>query len=438
MRAQLRWFWSRLDANYWFYPALFVLLGLFLALIGTWLDQRGYGQDLAKDLPPLAATPDSAQTMLSVIASGMIGVAATVFSITIAAVAYASGNYGPRLLTNFLEDKGNQLSLATLIGTFVYSLTVLSSVRGSHEQSVTDVAEQAGTGFVPQISLLGAYLLTALCVAVIVFLLNHIPSSIRINGVLRDIGHRLLQDIRGNYDECDDPPEAEPAPPGQQLRACGTGYVQMIDFEDLAQFAKEQDIRIALNVRTGDFIHPGIVMAFAIGEPEGDEDLARRIEESISLGADRTPTQDPQFLLDELVEIGLRALSPGINDPFTAVAALHWIGAATSELGQRDLRKHEGTCDGERRVYPLPDPFDHYLTRGFGAIRSAVATSPIAARVMLETLGNAAQSISSRRRCELLQAQADMLLDQAQLALEGPDWESVRERHASLSEHFGS
>ena len=103
------------------------------------------------------------------------------------------------------------------------------------------------------------------------------------------------------------------------------------------------------------------------------------IENCFNLGASRTPEQDPQFLIDELVEIGLRALSPGINDPFTAITALHWLGAATAELGARDLVKMDRNDDGDgdlaEIVFPLPDDFAHYLRRGFGAMRSAVATS---------------------------------------------------------------
>ena len=129
MMVKLRWFWTRLDANYWFYPALFVVAALTLAVVALSLDHRGYGAAIEAAGPPFAATPGSAHTMLQIIAGSMLSAAATVFSITIAAVAYASGTYGPRLLANFLEDKGNQFSLATLLGTFVYALTVLNSVR---------------------------------------------------------------------------------------------------------------------------------------------------------------------------------------------------------------------------------------------------------------------------------------------------------------------
>ena len=434
MRARLRWIWSRLDANYWFYPAMFVVLAAALGITGTALDRAGWGEQLAENFHFLAATPQSAQTMLSIIASSMIGVAATVFSITIAAVAFASGTYGPRLMTNFLEDRGNQLSLATLIGTFVYALTVLASVRGSGEEPVSSGAAslaEGSNGFVPQLSLLGAYALSALAVGVIVYLLNHIPSSIRINHVLEDIGRRLVFDIRERYPRAAAGEEPDPAAPGDPLVATRTGYVQMIEFDGLAKWARDEGYRLALKVRTGDFVHPGMALALVAAEQQAD-DAARKLEEHMSFGAVRTPKQDPQFLIDELVEIGLRALSPGINDPFTAITALHWLGAATAELGQRNLVKQVGVVDDERYVWPLPDDFAHFLARGFGAIRSAVAASPIAARVMLETLANAREAIPDAARCGQLSEEAGRLMEQARLLLAGPDLAIVTERHAAL------
>ncbi|WP_156502006.1 DUF2254 family protein, partial [Erythrobacter sp. HI0063] len=131
----------------------------------------------------------------------MIGVASTVFSITIASVAYASGNYGPRLLTNFMEDRGNQFSLATFIGTFVYAITVLRAVRKAEETPLFATEPTAMSGFVPQISLLTAFVLMLLSIAVLVYFLNHVPASIRVNAVLEGIGGRLLRDIKRLFPE---------------------------------------------------------------------------------------------------------------------------------------------------------------------------------------------------------------------------------------------
>ncbi|VVS98765.1 DUF2254 domain-containing protein [Erythrobacter sp. EC-HK427] len=436
MTANLKFALLRLTANYWFYPALFSLgaAGLALAMIAA--DRSGaaaflYGLD---GFTP--AQPKGAADMLTVMAGSMIGVAATVFSITIAAVAYASGNYGPRLLTNFMEDRGNQLSLATFIASFVYALIVLRAVRAEGEVPA-GAAEAAAAlpGFTPQLSLLVAYILMAVCVAVLVYFLNHIPSSIRISTVLEDIGERLIRDLRETYPVEDALQDAREPVAGTQVRSQATGYVQFIDFTGLETAAKEHGAVISLMIRTGDFVHRDLpLLQIAGADPEG---FAGDLRAAFTFGANRTASQDPQFLIDQLVEIGLRALSPGINDPFTAITALHWLGAATAEVGRRDLRKDvcgkgvEDCC-----VIPRADDFSHYVERGFGSIRSAVAASPNAARIMLEAIENAAAPIPHAKRRQILRQEGDALMEQARLTLSGPDLERLETRYREFTDTF--
>ena len=437
--SELRWLWARLTGNYWFFPTLFAILAAALALGMVALDQAGMAEWLNEQEVIIPARPDGASNMLSVIASSMIGVAGTVFSITIAAVAYASGNYGPRLLTNFMQDRGNQLSLATFIGTFVYALIVLRAVRAENEATANakDAAATALPGFVPQLSLLVAFGLMALSVGVLVYFLNHIPDSIRINTVLRGIGQSLLDDIAELFPQTGGGEEPRDRREGVPVRAESAGYIQFIDFDDLADAAEAQDCCLLLQVRTGDFIHAGMVLARVV-DAEADDRLADAVRDAVTVGSARTPEQDPQFLIDELVEIGLRALSPGINDPFTAITALHWLGAATAELARRDLRK--GAAAGkaaEGRVIPLADDFAHYLARGFGVMRSAVATSRPAAMVMLDSLRHAAGAIDDEHRAGLLQREGERLLEQARLALDGPDLQELEARHALFARALG-
>ncbi len=434
MTAQIRFLWARLNANYWFYPALFSVLAALLAFTLVWLDRSGATAWLNRTGWLIPARPGGASDMLTVMAGSMIGVASTVFSITIAAVAYASGTYGPRLLTNFMEDRGNQLSLATFIGSFVYALVVLRSVRAEDETAL-GAAGDALPGFVPQLSLLVAYAIMALCVAVLVYFLNHVPASIRINTVLEGIARRLLALVREAYPVEDSFAEARQPVPGKQIGANAAGYVQLIEFEGLEKVAKDHGAIISLKVRTGDFVHRDLPLVEVSGTAA--DAVAAAICECFTLGPSRTPEQDPQFLIDELVEIGLRALSPGINDPFTAITALHWLGAATAEIGRRDLRKHVGGEDpDDGPVIPLPDDFAHYVRRGFGSIRSAVATSPIAAEVMLDTLANAAVPIADAGRRQVLREEGKLLGEQALLALAGPDREALSERLKSFETRF--
>lgn len=434
MISTLRSLWLNVNASYWFYPALFSLTAALLAILTVWLDRSGFAQGLSEVSWIQPSRPEGARTVLTVIAGSMIGTAATVFSITIAAVAYASGTYGPRLLTNFMYDKGNQLSLGVFIATFVYALMVLRVVRGEEEQPPSAMEEAATTlpGFVPQLSLLIATVMALFAVAVLVYFLHHIPDSIRINTVLKGIGRRLLRDIRSRFPDNGGNDEPQAQADGEPVSGLAAGYIKIIDFEALDEVADEHGAVIALKVRTGDFVHPHVPLAEVSGAEPSDA-LAGAIRDAFSTGGMRTPTQDLEFLFDELVEIALRALSPGINDPFTALTALHWLGAATAELGFRDLDRgpEQGGYD-RARVQPLQDDFAHFVERGFGGIRASAAGSVIASLKFLDALYSAALAANSDWRRARLRDEGERLMEQARTALAGPSLEQVEARYRNF------
>ena len=425
MIARLRALWQGTRASYWFYPALFTTSAALLAILTVWLDRHGAAQWLTSHEWVDEARPEGARNVLNVISGSMIGVASTVFSITIAAVVYASGSYGPRLLANFMEDRGNQLSLATFIATFVYSVLVLRVVRDAYETA-------GDPGFVPQLSLLIATGLMAASIVVLVYFLNHVPASIRINAVLEGIGERLLRSVRDRFPkECAAEQQDQP-PQGAPVAATGTGYIQIIDFAGLDRIARDVECRIELRLRPGDFVHPDVVLLAVVGA-KPDDAMADGLRDWFSLGAMRSPSQDIEFLIDELVEIALRALSPGINDPFTAVTALHWLGAATAQIGARDLRGGPDRGDYDwNRIVPMNDDFDHFVRRGFGGIRAAAATSPIAAAQFLDCLLGAGSTISLTGRRARLREEGALLMAQARLELAGPSLDEVEARYCDF------
>ncbi|UAB77953.1 DUF2254 domain-containing protein [Erythrobacter sp. SCSIO 43205] len=435
MTAEIRFFWARLNANYWFYPATFAILAAVLGFVAVYLDRNGFAQFLSNYDWLVPVRPKGAVDILTVMAGTMIGVASTVFSITLVAVTYASSSYGPRLLTNFLEDKGNQVSLAAFIGTFVYTMIVLRSVRAEDEvaASTSDAVATNLPGFAPQLSLLIAYLMVGACVGVLVFFLHHVPSSIRISMVLEKVGKQLLNAVRDTYPIEEEFRDARQSEGGETIAATSSGYVQMIDFEDLEHCANEHGCILSLRVRTGDFVHRDLPLLDVKGASA--QDLREAVQPHFTLGPVRTREQDPQYLIDQLVEIGLRALSPGINDPFTAITALHWLGAVTSEIARRDLRKDVcGKDADECPVIPLPDTYEHYLQRGLGSMRSAVATSHSATMVMLDVIAKAAHPVTSSERKAGLRNQADLLIEQAREHLVGADLRQAEERYREVQQ----
>lgn len=430
MIARLRSFWLSVNASYWFYPAIFSLAAAALAFFTVYLDRNGLAEWLNEISWLHASRPEGARTVLTVIAGSMIGVASTVFSITIAAVAYASGNYGPRLLTNFMQDKGNQLSLGTFIATFVYAVLVLRVVRSEDERpsDALDAGATALPGFTPQLSLLVATVMVMIAIAVLVFFLHHIPDSIRINTVLKGIGRRMLDQIRYRFPNERGVEEPSERDEGTPVRADFSGYIQIIDFENLDEIAKDRGCTIGLRQRTGDFVHLGVPLAEISGQ-EPDDDLCDDIRKCFSVGGMRTPTQDLEFLFDEIVEIALRALSPGINDPFTAITCMHWLAAGMAELGNRDLDRgpEQETYDRER-VKPLNDDFDHFVQRGFGGIRASAAGSAMASKKFIDALYSASLGCTNGERRQRLLDEGRLLVEQARTTLKGPSLIELEDR----------
>lgn len=424
MTADLRKIWLDLKGSYWFLPTLFSLGTAALSVLTIWLDLRGAGWWFAGTGWLESSGVEGARSLLTVIASAMIAMASTVFAITIAAVAYASGNYGPRLLTNFMNDRGNQVSLGVFIATFVYALSILRVVDGGDN----DTGAAGSEVFIPQLSLFVAALMVIFAVGVLVYFLHHIPASIRINTVVAGIGRNLLNDIDRRFPDDFDGEEPQPAPPGVAVPPTTTGYVEIVDYATLDRCAEECGLTIRLAVRTGDFVHPAVSLAQVAGS-DVSEELADRIRDAFAIGASRTRAQDLEYLIDELVEIALRALSPGINDPFTAVSAIHWMGAAMARLADRNLCRGPEQHRYERsRVQPLADDFDHFLRRAFGAVRPSAAGSPIAAKMFLDAIAPVALAARSAERRRLVVAEARRLVEQAEEALSGPSLEDVRER----------
>lgn len=392
---------DRLRQSYWFIPSLMTVAAVLLAGGMIWLDSFVGSGWMDRFAWLYASRPSGARQVLSAIGGSMITVAGTVFSVTIAAVVYASGQYGPRLLSNFMSDRGNQVTLGTFIATFLYCLIVLRTVRSPEESG--------GLGFVPNMALLVAVLLAVCSIAVLIFFIHHVPSKIHINSVIEDVGDRLLEEIGNRFPsfigrgraEGDDPAEAalvpetfrkEPGPTrGEERRlilAKDTGYVQTVDQEAIMEQAKKQDLVLRLQYQPGDFVHTGRAVAEAWPPEHCDDATARSLGEAFSLGARRSALQDLRFLIDELVEIAARALSPGVNDPFTAVTCIDWLSAGLSSLSQRKLPSHlRLDDDGALRVIAHPITFDTFMDRSFGGLAQYAAADMTVAVRYIRALG---------------------------------------------------
>ena len=442
MNPRLRRLADRLGSSYWFLPTVMACLAVLLAGAMIWLDSR-IGTAWMDDVSFLhAARPSGARQVLSTIGGSMIGVAGTVFSVTIAAVVYASGQYGPRLLTNFMKDRGNQVTLGTFIATFLYCLLVLRTIRS---------ADEGGSDFVPNIAVLVGVGLALCSIGVLIFFIHHIPSTIHINSVIKGIGDRLLAEIDNRFPRFVGAEVAEgvrePAVPTtfrpaataaeagarRQVAATATGYIQLIDDTALLSVAERHGLVLRLQYQPGDFVHAGRTMVEAWPPGSCDDKAVQAIGRAFVVGSSRTPLQDLRFLIDELVEIAARALSPGVNDPFTAVTCLDWLGAALSALAACRLPSHlRVDAAGELRVIAHPVTFASLLDRSFGTLAQYCAGDMVAALRFVEALGEISLGCTAPDRLAALADSADDLLVLVETSLTGFNRERVRTRVGEL------
>jgi len=444
MTIAFKRFAKRLGASYWFIPTVMAFLAVLLAG-GMILADTYEGSAWMDQVPWLyAARPDGARGLLSSIGGSMITVAGTVFSVTIAAVVYASGQYGPRLLTNFMKDRGNQVTLGTFIATFLYCLLVLRTVRSADEAN--------GYSFVPNMALLVGVVLALCSIAVLIFFIHHVPSKIHINSVIKDIGTRLIHDIdhrfprhigRGIGPAASGAPDLPPAfrhdadaaaaAERRSITADDTGYIEAIDNDDLLELATRHDLVLRLQYQPGDFVHTGRTIVEAWPPERCDDTVACKIAATFSVGSARSALQDLRFPIDELVEIAARALSPGINDPFTALTCLDWLAAALSDLAGRDLPSHLRVDDDQRlRVIAHAQTFAGFADRAFGALVQYCAADMVAALRYLGSLGEVAIDCDDPERLAILSRYVDRLQELAAEALSGYNFSRVRERADDL------
>jgi uncharacterized membrane protein len=267
-----------------------------------------------------------------------------------------------------------------------------------------------------------------IAVVVLVYFLHHIPASIRIDTVIGGIGKRLIADVERRFPLVGGAQEPTPRAGGSAVTAQDIGYIKIIDFAELDEIANKEGLRISFKVRTGDFIHPHLPV-LELDRAPPDKALERRLLACFSLGETRTPTQDLEFLIDELVEIALRALSPGINDPFTAITSMHWMGAALAKLADRDLQEGpEQQNYDPQRVQPVADDFEHFVKRSFGGIRAGAAGNVIAAKIFLDVLLGVWVGATSQARRKVLVDEAQALLEQAEEELSGRSLLEIRQR----------
>ncbi|MDC6350984.1 DUF2254 domain-containing protein [Zeaxanthinibacter sp. PT1] len=397
---KLQFLWGKLVSTFWFIPILIVILAIGMAIGLLYLDnllnyQPGEWVQLV-----FSGSADSARSVLSTISGAMIGVAGTVFSITLVALTLASSQFGPRLLNNFMHDRLNQVVLGAYIATYVYCLLVLNSV------SQNDTLD-----FIPTISVFAAILATVANIILLIVFIHHIAMSIQADQVIADISSSLSRNMKTLFPDKLGDDNEKSSPDLEALKykyqhktailAKKGGYLQYVDEDLVSETASELDVLLFLKVRPGAFIveNQNIGEAYAVATRKPEELV--KIHDAFIYGQSRTTQQDAEFSIHQMVEIAARALSPGINDPFTAIACIDNLCSTLCYLTRVQFPSpYRYDKDNALRVVADSLTFEGMLNAAFNQLRQFAGGSPsVMIRLMeaLQTIHNFAQDQDQRK-----------------------------------------
>jgi uncharacterized membrane protein len=426
---RLKKIWSNLRASFWFVPSVIVALCIVCAVALIEVDSSGIEQWLARWPRLFGANAEGARGMLSTIAGSMMTVVGVTFSMTLVTLTLASSQYTSRILRNFMGDRVMQIVLGVFTGIFTYCLIVLRVIR-----SGTD------SGFVPSLAVSFAVVLAIFGIVALIFFIHHIADSIQASSIIASVAAETMAAVdrlfpgnlgkRLTIDADDQSPLALPERKWQAVPVKGNGYIQSLDDARLLRVAKEQKTIVRMERGIGEFVVEGTpLVSIAQDEPPDDEIIAD-LQNAYDIDRHRSVEQDAGFGIRQLVDMALRALSPGINDTTTAVMCVDYLTAILSRLVTRNIPSSHRYEDGELRVIAIGPTFASLVAESFDQIRgSAQGNLAIMLRMLgaLHTIGNLTDSAP---RKEILNLHAQCIAELAEQTLESRrDRERFDERY---------
>ncbi|GHC42972.1 DUF2254 domain-containing protein [Ulvibacter litoralis] len=369
-------FFKRLKATFWFVPVLIIILTIFLSIGLVSLDhaitfsQDGLGRFF------IVNSADSARSILTTISAAMIGVAGTVFSITLVALTLASSQFGPRLIRNFMYIRLNQVVLGSYISTYLYCLFVLNAIK-----------ESDGYTFIPSLSILVAIFVAFINIILLIVFIHQIATSIQADKVISDISEIIFKQIdtlfpeemganwEGKKESAVDDIKSKYTN-SISIQSQKSGYLQYINNEGLLGDVCSFDGLLELYFKPGDHLVERIEIGTVYTNETVDEETLKSIHNQFVIGKTKSAQQDLVFSIHQMVEIASRALSPGVNDPFTANACIDNLTTTMCRLSQVPFpSKYRVDEEGKLRIVVDMLEFEDYLDASFNQIRQFSAGS---------------------------------------------------------------
>lgn len=409
MNTTLLHLWERLRTSFWFVPGIIVLGFTLIGFLSLEMDDR-WGGALLDAMPALSkVSPEGIRSLLSTAATSVLALAGVTFSGTLVALTLASSQFGSRLLRNFIRALPNQVALGMQMGTFVICLVVLRSVRDFDD----------GT-FVPHFSAFLAFLGTMGSLGAFIFFIHHVSTSLQAEKIVGSVYEELDEAITRHFpegratDQEEDDAEKErecweESPNEAVINSTKTGYLQAIDTSGLAALtqAEGEGVHCRVLAHAGKFVTECTpLIAINSNLPDEPEPWS----DCFIIGMERTPEQDFEHCIRQLVETGLRALSPGINDPFTAMHCIDYLGAALAKVAGRRLPLNQFDDDeGVSRVQIRPFSFDSLLATAFHQLRQIAFDKPDISIRLLEALANIARCGGSEEIRKAIQTHVELV-----------------------------
>jgi uncharacterized membrane protein len=421
--------WTYVRSSLWFIPALMVAFAIALAVVLIEVDTRVSGELLQRWPRLFGAGADGSRGMLTAIASSMITVAGVTFSITIVALSLAATQYTPRILRNFMRDRANQAVLGTFVGIFTYCLVVLRTIRGGDEGS-----------FIPSLAVAFGFVLALVGVGVLILFIHHVASSIQASQVISSIADETTRSIERLFpEELGEGAEedATSAPPGWdevgnewcEVPAFQTGYVQQVAAEALLGFARGRGAVARMERRIGEFVTEGTPLVSLSGGGRPDELAAEELNDIYTINHNRTVEQDAAFGIQQLVDIALKALSPGINDTTTATTCLDYLSSILSALARKRVESRYRADSGALRVIAVGPTFAGLVAASFDQIRQNAKGNVAVLARMLGAIERLAGRTGSPLRRQVLARHAHLVAETAARSVEA-EYDRAQLRHS--------
>jgi uncharacterized membrane protein len=403
-KATRRYLWDRVKVSLWFVPTIMALGAILLSWLLGLLDERVPNLLLNNSKLFLSGSADEMRSAMLNIAGTVLATAGVVFSLLTLPLSTVASQFGSRLLRIFLRDRTTQVVLGMFVATFTYCLTTALSIP--------NIQTQAGA---PQITATFGLLLMVLTFASLIILIQHISTMLQAPNIVAAAGRDLLDvvgmettDEAGESQNLATPADMAIKPLSESaaypLQVHEMGYVQFVDPEIILTLAREKDLVIRMLRKPGQFVRLGEAAALVWPAASIDERLAKSLRRGVQIGSQRTPTQDVEYAINQLVEIAVRAMSPAINDPFTALTCLDYLAdglARYASSGESSPNFYDQ--DGRLRLIFEPADLDELLGAAFNMLRHASCDNASVLLAMLDAIEDISRETKSpEARQELL------------------------------------